>query len=59
MQQGDEYMAQHITFTDNDEELIGQIKEFQKTQNIRYFTEAVRILCKNEPSMSDVVKNLK
>ncbi len=52
-------MAQHITFTDNDEELIGQIKEFQKTQNIRYFTEAVRILCKNEPSMSDVVKNLK
>lgn len=52
-------MAQRITFTDSDEELIAQIKAFQKAHNIRYFVEAVRILCKNGLHMSDIVKNFK
>lgn len=52
-------MGKQISFTDNDEELIKEIKKFQKAQDIKYFVEAVRILCKNGLRMSDVVKNLK
>ena len=52
-------MAQGITFTDNDKELIQQIKAFQKAQGLPSFTAAVRLLCKNGLHMSDVVKNLK
>ena len=56
---GGEDLSQHVMFTDNDEELIKQIKAFQQTQGIRHFVEAVRLLCKNGLRMIDVVKNLK
>ena len=52
-------MAQHVTFTDNDDELIKAIRLFQKEQELPSFVEAVRRLCKNGLRMSDVVKNLK
>lgn len=56
---GGEDMAQHVTFTDNDGELIAAIRLFQKEQELPSFVEAVRRLCKNGLRMSDVVKNLK
>lgn len=52
-------MAIHVTFIDNDKELIQQITTFQKTQELPSFVAAVRLLCKNGLRMSDVVKNLK
>jgi len=56
---GGESMAQGVTFTDNDKELIKQIKAFQKSQGLPSFVAAVRLLCTNGLRMSDVVKNLK
>lgn len=52
-------MTQMVRFIERDEELIKQIKEFQKAQNLRHFVDAVRVLCKNGLSMSDMIKNLK
>lgn len=52
-------MSKKVTFTDNDAELIKQIRLFQKDQKLPSFVEAVRHLCKNGLHMSDVVKNLK
>ena len=51
-------MAKCISFTDNDQELIKEIQEFQKAQNLPHFVEAVRVLCKNSLRMSNVVKGL-
>ena len=48
-----------VSFTDNDKELVAQIKIFQKLQGLPSFVAAVRLLCKNGLHMSDVVKNLK
>ena len=52
-------MSKKITFTDNDAELIAQIRQFQEEQELQSFVEAVRRLCKNGLSMSNVVKNLR
>lgn len=52
-------MEKIIKFIDKDAELIKKIHTFQKAQNLPSFVAAVRILCENGLSMSDVVKNLK
>lgn len=52
-------MSKKVTFIDNDQELIDKIRAFQKAQKLPSFVEAVRRLCENGLSMSDVVKNLK
>ena len=52
-------MTQIVKFIESDEELIRQIKAFQKAQELPSFVAAVRLLCKNGLRMSDVVKNLK
>lgn len=51
-------MAKSISFTDNDKELIEEIRKFQKAQNLPHFVEAVRVLCKSGLSMCNVVKGL-
>lgn len=52
-------MSKQIKFTDNYEELIEEIQQFQKEQKLPSFVEAVRRLCSNGLSMSNVVRNLK
>lgn len=56
---GEKHMTQIVKFIESDEELIQQIKAFQKAQELPSFVAAVRLLCKNGLRMSDVVKNLK
>lgn len=52
-------MTQIVKFIESDEELIRQIKAFQKSQELPSFVAAVRLLCKNGLRMSDVVKNFR
>ena len=40
-------MGRKIEFRDNDKELIAEIEKYQKENNIKYFIEAVRQLCRN------------
>ena len=51
-------MTRGISFTDNDKELIEEIRKFQKAQNLPHFVEAVRVLWKSGLSMCNVVKGL-
>ena len=39
-------MKKQITFNDNDEMLVNLIAQYQKENEIPYFVEAVRQLCK-------------
>lgn len=52
-------MSKHLSFNDNDKELVQKIREFQKAQELPHFVDAVRLLCKNGLKISDMVKNLK
>lgn len=52
-------MIKHITFTNNDADLVKKIEAFQKAQNLPSFVEAVRKLCQNGLHMTEVVRNLK
>lgn len=52
-------MATQIQFTDGDEELVKEIKKFQKSQDLPSFGAAVRKLCLNGLHISDVVQNMK
>ena len=36
----------NITFRDSDKELIAEIVKYQKDNNIKYFIEAIRQLCR-------------
>lgn len=52
-------MGKQVSFVKKDKELIQEIEQFQKIQELSSFAEAVRLLCKSGLQMHGVVKNLK
>ena len=53
-------MGKKIEFRDSDKELIAEIESYQKENDIKYFVEAVRRLCRNGLGQNIQVKiNLK
>lgn len=44
-----------IKFGENDKELVARIKAFQEEKGIRYFVEAVRVLCNNALDMKETL----
>lgn len=45
-----------IKFGENDKELIARIKSFQEAKGIRYFVEAVGVLCNNALDMKETLE---
>lgn len=45
-----------INFGEKDNDLVARIKAFQEEKGIRYFVEAVRVLCNNALDMKDTLK---
>ena len=49
-------MKKQIVFNEKDKELIGKIKKYQEENDIKFFIDAVRQLCRNGLSHSVNVK---
>ena len=49
-------MAKNVTFTDQDEKLIEQIKAFQKSSGLPTFVSAVRKLCYDALQLKQITK---
>lgn len=47
-------MTKHITFIDNDEELIKKIEEYQKAHGLSSFVSAVRKLCDDALKIKEI-----
>ena len=54
---GGKIMTKRVTFGEKDLELVKKIEEFQKKQELPYFIEAVRILCKKGLDTNEFIKN--
>lgn len=52
-------MSKKVSFGEKDSELIKKIEDFQKTQELPAFIEAVRALCKKGLQVSELIKNVK
>lgn len=52
-------MKKHLVFLEDDEELVKEIKAYQKQHDLPSFIEAVRRLCKSGISMDDMMKKAK
>lgn len=52
-------MSKKVSFGEKDLELIQKIEDFQKTQELPSFVEAVRVLCKKGLQVRELVKNVK
>ena len=49
-------MGKKIEFRENDKELIAEIEKFREENNIKYFVEAIRQLCRSALNQNVTVK---
>lgn len=52
-------MKKVVVFNSNDEQLVKEIRNFQKMQNLPSFIEAVRVLCSNALNLGNVIETYK
>lgn len=48
-----------VSFAEKDLELVQKIEEFQKSNELPSFVEAVRVLCKKGLQVNELLKNSK
>lgn len=55
-QTGGDIMSKGVSFTENDEELIKQIEQYQKSCGLPSFISAVRKLCGDALELKKIIK---